>query len=77
MMSVPTPGEVMIFGSVDSARAMAYHAMDRINKVVDSFENSTRALNDEELSSIERILMARVSLQAIIDDYNKLLEGLA
>ena len=76
-MSVPTLGEVMIFGSVDSARAMAYHAMDRVNKTIEAFESSTRPLSDDEHASIERILMARVRLKAIIDDYNELLEGLA
>ena len=76
-MSVPTPGEVMIFGSVDSARALAHHAMDRLNRVIDGFNAATSPLSDEELASIERILLARVRLKAIIDDYNALLEGLA
>ena len=76
-MSVPTPGEVLVFGSVDSARAMAYHAMGRLNRVIDGFEAATHPLTDAERESIERILMARVRLQVIINDYDKLLEALA
>ena len=76
-MSTPTPGEVLVFGSVDSARALAYHAMDRLNKVIDGFEAATHPLTDTERESIERVLMARVRLQVIINDYDKLLEGLA
>lgn len=73
----PTPGEVMVFGSADAARAVSYHLMSRINRVVDSYNNLQQPLSDDEQKSLERILMARVRLKIILEDYDKLMEGLA
>lgn len=76
-MSVPIPGEVLAFCSVDAARAVAHYAMSRLNMVVDGFETTPHPLDDHELESVQRILMARVRLKAILDDYETILEGLA
>lgn len=73
----PTPGEVMVFGMADAARSVSHHLMSRINRVVDSYNTLQHPLTDDEQKSLERILMARVRLRIILEDYDTLMEGLA
>lgn len=69
--------EVLLLGSLDAARGAAHHAMSRIDMIVEEYNAPNRPIKGGERESLDRVLLARKRLEAILEEFDELLEGWA
>ena len=66
--------EALVIGSLDAARGAAHYAMSRIDMIVEEYNAPNLPIKGGERESLDRVLLARKRLEAILEEFNELLE---